>query len=1122
VRERACFLLLALALLPVLPAELEADPRWWWDDRPVLPAGGERQWPHLQGFQMSSEFEVALLLVYSEWVPDLGHPNGGDWEVWLTASPNRGCGWCAPTRITDNDADDTRPRVAAAAYELPLGGSLMPVQIVFEQEGEIVVAWDATLDPYDGFENLCALIESTGGRVRDNGWSRVLTANLTGPARTPDISAGYHENGIGVTHFHAVWEQETGAGGSEIYYARDLAGLGDAGWSAPQAVTAGGPAETSIQPVVDADVYTLALESAANVVHLVGETGEVRYLRSADSGTSWASVGAPSGTLSDGGAAAMPGIRPALSGNGLVEGMFAPVWQVAAWADARRVESEIFLDSMLLDSPILPDLPWDTDEPLFTPAGPGDAAGSISLALVPTVLNSGGRGAKGFLFWDAPRDGAREVYYRGFLLDQERATVRDFTAHPYEPVRPLDPVDSTALPLSACVVEESTFDCLPDRTAGEAGQVTAWGQRIENTFPPPENVYVAWRDTREGTGNIWFTRSDTHTYTQWERRETWCADDGTASIRAMVHAPGNCDWGFFSWPERPRNLRVYHGTQAGGPYVNADDPIEFPFDPEEIEHRVLLEGLALDTDYYVIAVPEDEARNLYPPDFDPHRNNPGRLWNEMPFRTPATCAPQIVASCALVGGRCAADQAVEANGRLDLGEYVELEITLENIGNQAATDYTAQLAASPASVLVPTDGAVTVGRIEPTDNHQRLSRLVTYRALVRIDSGPPGICNGPLDFEMVDQRSGGGFTFPSADLSNCDTMIGAGPPCGTCPDGPQIALESAAWTDLCPGDPMSGGSGDRIGDPGERLAIDLTLRNAGVEAARNFTARAAVRGGADLVSGGDIGPVFAFGRGETIVHRVVVDLNYSCGDEVALDLVDMMSDGGLYRYPDQPDAVRFRMGIDHLEVGAYTHWSFVPFTVPDGGGPVRSPESVSPPHARMVDAARVRVWSGVWQDFDDTVLTLVGPGGDTVDISELITAGYADVTPFYNTNGPGNYDLIVEDTNLDGEGPTWIGTWDMAFLDHFAQCRPCGMAGPCLYRTILDDRADASPARLYRSPRDAGDNALRDPPYRCPVTPGEIDAGAGGDGDELVLYQVNTPVRNLTLTRQAEAIRIDF
>jgi hypothetical protein len=114
----------------------QADPRWWWSDRPVAPPGADRRWPHLTttGGEGGGQ-GGGMFLVWSEL-----DPAGGDWEVWLTATPNGGCSWCPPTRITDNDTDDTRPRVGVGV----LASGFFTIQIVYEEDGNTELAWDVS------------------------------------------------------------------------------------------------------------------------------------------------------------------------------------------------------------------------------------------------------------------------------------------------------------------------------------------------------------------------------------------------------------------------------------------------------------------------------------------------------------------------------------------------------------------------------------------------------------------------------------------------------------------------------------------------------------------------------------------------------------------------------------------------------------------------------------------------------------------------------------------------------------------------------------------------------------------------------------------------------------------
>ena len=177
--NRAAF---AVLLVVCTASLVEADPRWWWDDRPIAPAGEDRQWPHVAGGggHGGAGEGGGLFVVWSE-----RDPVDGDWEVYLTTTPNMGCAWCEPVRLTDDAVDDTRPRVASAI----LADGNFSIQVVFEQAGDAVVAHDVEMPAWDPPESLCDNLALVGPRIVANDQYRTLNS-VPGTALRPDISVG--------------------------------------------------------------------------------------------------------------------------------------------------------------------------------------------------------------------------------------------------------------------------------------------------------------------------------------------------------------------------------------------------------------------------------------------------------------------------------------------------------------------------------------------------------------------------------------------------------------------------------------------------------------------------------------------------------------------------------------------------------------------------------------------------------------------------------------------------------------------------------------------------------------------------------------------------------------------
>jgi len=635
--------------------------------------------------------------------------------------------------------------------------------------------------------------------------------------------------------------------------------------------------------------------------------------------------------------------------------------------------------------------------------------------------------------------------------------------------------------LTGCALDDTTLRCVPDRAVGEASQPSAAARPKTQ-----EGVFLVWRDTREGVGNIFFKRTDLLGDQEPPELAWYCTDALTAGLRVLWRPEDACVGGK-SGAERIVRYHIYHGDDPGGPYANAGTPVIVPFDPGREVQETLIGGFQppLPGLYYAIVLPEDEAGNLFPAGFDPNED----LWESPDSEgvgwTPQACAPVIDVDCDLRGDRCPSDPALHGSGYYTLGEIAEMEITLENRGPLPATGYEATLIASYGDVRIPNGGFVSVPRLEPWES-------VTVRAAVRVDTGPPDICGQAADFDLIDQQSDGGtFLFGDAKLRGCDFVIGEASGCPVCAPYPWVAMEGVEVTDICPVNPRGAGSGNLVPEPDERLTFGVTFRNAGDLEAVGFSGEAEVRSGASLLAGASIGPVARLAPGEAHRHEVEVLVTGECGDLLDVDLHDLSSGAGAEVYPDEPGVADRWIGRDPVRVSEGWGDSFE-FSVPDGGS-TESPGGVRATRAPLVDEARLYA-SASWEDPDDTVLTLVAPGGATEDVTAAVGAGRTDITGFYNTSGPGRYLLRVRDATSDGNVATEVRSWSISVYDHVADCIPCvpgcadlvfpgitqvGLDGDCALLVSWEAATGEGPV-TYDLHRDAGllVSGLADTSYR--------------------------------------------
>lgn len=625
-----------LALAGILLAgDAAADPRWWWNDLRLTDTPTESITPHLvaPGYATGGAGGSAVFVVWSEI-----DAVGGDLEVWMTATFDGGCTFCPATRLTDDALDDTNPRVAVLA--LPEG--TWSYGVAFERGNQVLVAWDSTTVNFRvPFDQLCTEFADLGPTIIAN--DKYVRFGLT-LASEPDIVA------VGTPafgHFHACWT-DVGFAGTSISYAHDLTARGGLGWTLdpPRFMPQPPRSTSSTQPAIAADLATdpdpvtgntTGDRSAVNVVwveNLPTDETRIYHARSIDSGTTFSPTGAradaPSEELSDATGPTTIVARPAIDAAYSSFTTDQPAWVATTWEDGRAggPGPDVWCDARYFPDPATPLPDWQApDEAVTTTAQPTE--GDTSLALIYGFNGP----APAWIAWEDSRFGNAEVAYRTGMLDAVVPDVIDLGQFPYAPARALDPTTGADRQLSHCAFDPATFDCVPTRTTGDALDVEV----DANEFA----TYAVWSDSRFGPREIFFKRTDRFVSNQRPQLAAGCGPAGDAWIDVTFDLVVTCPAPFAG--ERMTRYLVYHGTDAGGPFANAASPIEVLHDPAggpTVTRRIT--GLLPGTTYQVVVVPEDEARNVYPSDFEPTRDAPAAHPNEASIATPAPCvAPPL-------------------------------------------------------------------------------------------------------------------------------------------------------------------------------------------------------------------------------------------------------------------------------------------------------------------------------------------------------------------------------------------------------------------------------------------------------------------------------------------------
>jgi hypothetical protein len=613
-------LLAAVAVVLLRPPDASADPRWFWNDARVAETGSV------------SVLDLDVVpgdppAVFIAWVEP---PTLIEGRLQLIASFDGGCSFCPPTHVESlfGATDD----LSLAVAELPARGSYSIQVLHAAGSGELQVLHDASSVPLSGTvaEKCAALLE-----VNANRRATVLSGTR---ADRPDLAAGTDASGGSV--FHAVWRQTDGLGSQEVFHARDLAGDGTS-WEVLGSLfpSIGGGEVGEVRVTIDA-LADAPGPHAVNVAWTRPLAGEVLYLRSTDAGTTFSATGAPPASQPQAVNVAIPGHGTGALAldTGAPPDPASPTWLGAFWYQER--ELPVFLDfaGKFQPDPTAP-RSWS---PQRSVTGGGFARDEgLAAAVFPGGF--GGSPAPVFLAWtDMPGLAGSEIFVRGGRLDGDLDPGVDLDTFPFAPVRPLDTSVSTNGQLSACAHDEATGACTPTRTRGRAHRPAADDDGTD--------VHVAWIDDRTGAPQPWYTRSDQEVAPPAPSLAVSCPTPATRRVTVTFPQVATCRSSPLAAEKLLRYL-VYYGQVAGGPYENTDLGGTDPGVPDTIvvvddgtlpdPVTVDIDGLLAGVIYRVVVVPEDDARNVFPPDFDPTVGRGASPPNERAVTTPVDCSAPV-------------------------------------------------------------------------------------------------------------------------------------------------------------------------------------------------------------------------------------------------------------------------------------------------------------------------------------------------------------------------------------------------------------------------------------------------------------------------------------------------
>jgi len=142
----------------------------------------------------------------------------------------------------------------------------------------------------------------------------------------------------------------------------------------------------------------------------------------------------------------------------------------------------------------------------------------------------------------------------------------------------------------------------------------------------------------------------------------------------------------------------------------------------------------------------------------------------------------------------------------------------------------------------------------------------------------------------------------------------------------------------------------------------------------------------------------------------------------------------------------------------------------------------------------------------------IGPYSHEWDFGDGTTSTSASPTHVYAADGPRVVTLTLMD--LATACATVIPSLSLDVL----ACNP----NTCLYRAQVVDRHAVDRLATFLVPPTPQGVSLQGAPLRCPFQSGDVDANVIGDGMTLTFYQVDDPLRVMTLRRVGSDIRFVF
>jgi len=591
-----------------------ADPRWWWDDAQVSTGGPVSDLDLDVLWRLDSSKPAPIYVVWIEW------PDPVEGSLMLTASYNGGLSFCTPLWLGSVRDPAAEVAVAVTALINGLDDLMHEVQVLHVRDGRLQ-ALDGSVD---GFSWVMVGGECTrlGRFVED----LKITDLPESGVDALDLAGG--------PYFYGVWRHTTAGGDQEIRYARGtlrvpFVAYSEVVWESRGKLPVGGSVSRTVgRPSVWSDGWW-----DVNVAFPDRGQGSILYLRSTDRGVSFSATGVPPPSPPAVVNTPVPG---RLAGPVALDG--SPDWHGVFWYQDLGFPVELQFDAQFFRDPQTPDPAWGPD----LGVGAGGVGRDEGVAL--SVFSGGGPGdpAPVFLFWTDLVGTATEILSRGGLLEADAPVPIDLDTYPFPPDRPSDPSVSTILAITACTYDEVTGGCASSRVSGSARYAVSGDEEGD--------AYVAWIDDRTGTPSVWFKRTDRVVDPPEPDLQLFCpAPDAPAlnvsfrQLESFRYVPGARTY----IPEKMARYLVYYGRDPGGPYENTDRDGSDPGVPDTIfltadanlpdPAWADITGLETGTTYYVIVVPEDEARNRYPPGFDPLADRPDSPDNEVSFTIPTRC-----------------------------------------------------------------------------------------------------------------------------------------------------------------------------------------------------------------------------------------------------------------------------------------------------------------------------------------------------------------------------------------------------------------------------------------------------------------------------------------------------